>query len=64
MFIAAVNAGPVYRLFGKKDLETTVFPILGTPLVNGEIAFRQHAGGHTTGPNWNTWLAWASKYWN
>jgi hypothetical protein len=54
MFIAAVNAGPVFRLFGKKDLGTTVFPILGTPLVNGEIAFRQHAGGNTTGPNWST----------
>ena len=63
MFIAAVNAGPVYKLLGKKDLGASEFPILGAALVDGEIAFRQHAGGHTTGPNWSTWIAWASKYW-
>ena len=22
------------------------------------IAFRQHAGGHSTGPNWSTWISW------
>jgi hypothetical protein len=63
MFIGGVNAGSVYKLFGKRDLGTSEFPILGTPLVAGEIAYRQHAGGHSTGPNWSTWLAWASKYW-
>jgi hypothetical protein len=63
MFIGAAEAGPVYRLFGKKDLETNKFPQLGTPLVSGEIAYRQHAGGHSTGPNWSTWIAWASRYW-
>ena len=63
MFLAGVHAGPVYALLGKNDLETTEFPIIGTALVNGEVAFRQHAGGHTTGPNWSTWIAWACKYW-
>lgn len=63
MFIGAAQAGSVYRLFGKKDLGTTEFPPLGTPLIDGEIAYRQHAGGHSTGPNWSTWIAWASKYW-
>jgi hypothetical protein len=63
MFLAGVHAGPVYELLGKKGLETNEFPILGTALVDGEIAFRQHAGGHTTGPNWSTWIAWACKYW-
>lgn len=64
MFLAAVHAGSVYKLFSKKDLDTKEFPIMGTALVDGEIAFRQHAGGHTTGPNWSTWIAWASKYWD
>lgn len=64
MFEAAVGAGKVYRLFGKKDLGTTQFPKLGTPLTDGEIAFRQHAGGHSTGPNWSTWIAWACRYWS
>lgn len=63
MFEAAVGAGKVYTLFGKKDLGTMQFPRLGTPLTNGEIAFRQHAGGHSTGPNWSTWIAWACRYW-
>jgi hypothetical protein len=63
MFLAGVHAGSVYRLLGKKDLGTTKFPSLGTPLIDGEIAFRQHAGGHSTGPNWSTWIAWACRYW-
>lgn len=63
MFLGAANAGSVYQLFGKKDLGTMIFPKLGTPLIDGEIAFRQHAGGHSTGPNWSTWIAWASRYW-
>jgi lysophospholipase L1-like esterase len=61
-FMAAVAAGPVYRLLGKKDLGTVEFPPLETALVDGEIAFRQHRGGHTTGPNWPTFLEWASRY--
>ena len=64
MFLAGVHAGPVYKLLGKKDLGMVEFPKLGTTLTNGEIAFRQHAGGHSTGPNWSTWIAWACKYWD
>ncbi len=63
MFLGGAHAGSVYRLLGKKDLGTMEFPKLGTPLVDGEIAFRQHAGGHSTGPNWSTWIAWACRYW-
>lgn len=63
MFLSGVHAGPVYRLLGRKDLGTSDFPVIGTPLIEGEIAFRQHAGGHSTGPNWSTWIAWACRYW-
>jgi hypothetical protein len=62
MFLAAVQAGPVYKLLGKRDLGTTEFPSIETPLVDGDLAFRQHGGGHTTGPNWPTFLAFASRY--
>jgi hypothetical protein len=62
MFLAAVGAGPVYRLLGKKDLGTTEMPEEGTALIDGEVAFRQHSGGHTTGPNWPTFLKWAERY--
>jgi hypothetical protein len=61
-FLAAVGAGPVYRLLGKKDLGTTEFPPQETTLVDGDIAYRQHSGGHTAGPNWPTFLTFASRY--
>jgi hypothetical protein len=61
-FMAAVAAGPVYRLLGKKDLGTSEFPEVETGLTDGELAFRQHKGGHSTGPNWPTFLAWADRY--
>src|SRR5262249_31730766 len=61
-FMAAVAAGPVYKLLGKKDLGTTEFPPVETALIDGELAWRQHSGGHTTGPNWPTFLTFASRY--
>lgn len=64
MFLAGLHAGPVYEALGKKGLETHEFPVLGQALTSNDIAFRQHAGGHTSGPNWSTWIAWASKYWD
>src|SRR5262245_1688162 len=63
-FMAAVAAGPVYRLLGKKDLGTTEFPPVESALIDGEVAWRQHSGGHTTGPNWPTFLTFANRYIN
>jgi hypothetical protein len=62
MFLAAVGAGPVYKLLGKKDMGTTEFPPIETTLIDGDVAFRQHSGGHTPGPNWPTFLAYAQRY--
>ncbi len=62
MFMAAVAAGPVYKLLGKKDLGVSEFPAIETTLTDGDIAFRQHRGGHVTGPNWPTFLDFASRY--
>ncbi len=61
-FMAAVAAGPAYKLLGKKDLGTTELPAVGTALVDGELAWRMHSGGHTTGPNIDTFVTWASRY--
>jgi hypothetical protein len=61
-FLAAVGAGPVYRLLGKRDMGTAEFPPVETPLVDGEIAFRQHNAGHTPAPNWPTFIAFAARY--
>lgn len=63
MFLGAAYASSVYILHRKKGLGTMEFPKLGMALTDGEIAFRQHAGGHSTGPNWSTWIAWACRYW-
>jgi hypothetical protein len=61
-FIAAAASGPVYELLGKKGLGTAVMPPMGTALINGDIAFRQHFGGHMTLPNWPTFIEFAEKY--
>jgi hypothetical protein len=62
MFLAAAGAGPVYRLLGKKDMGTATFPPMETALIDGDVAFRQHSGGHTPGPNWPTFITFASRY--
>lgn len=62
MFLAAAGAGPVYRLLGKKDMGTREFPPIETALIDGDISFRQHSGGHTPAPNWPTFLTFASRY--
>ena len=62
MFLGGAYAGPVYTLLGKKDLGTTAYPAEQTLLDSGDIAFRQHNGGHTVGPNWPYFLQFALRY--
>ncbi|MFC5865195.1 acetylxylan esterase [Acidicapsa dinghuensis] len=62
MFMAAAAANPVYELLGAKGLNTTTFPPIETPLIQGDLAFRQHTGGHTPAPNWPTFIEFASRY--
>ena len=63
MFKAAVAAGPVYRLLGKKDLGTTELPALDTPLTTGDIGWTYHTGGHTATPaDWRAFLDFLGKY--
>ncbi|MBN8668668.1 MAG: polysaccharide deacetylase family protein [Chitinophagales bacterium] len=63
MFLGGVHASPVYELLGKKGLGTDQFPEEKTGLLNGDIAWRQHEGGHTTGPNWEYFIQFAGRYW-
>jgi hypothetical protein len=66
-FMAGVLAGPAYRLLGKKDLGTPgdyltdPMPPVNT-LIGGELAWRQHDGGHTNVPNFPAFFAWAGRY--
>jgi hypothetical protein len=62
MFMAAAAAQPVYELLGKRSMGTYEFPPIETGLMNGDIAFRQHSGGHTDQPNWPVFLDFAARY--
>ncbi|WP_221030286.1 acetylxylan esterase [Actomonas aquatica] len=62
MFLAGVEAGPVYELLGQKSLGTAEYPDEGVAIDGGEIAWRQHHGGHTTLPNWSAFFDWVSRY--
>ncbi len=61
-FLAGVGAGPVYELLGKRDLGTSTFPRIDTGLMDGDLSFRQHSSGHTSGPNWPVFLEFAERY--
>jgi hypothetical protein len=66
-FMAAVAAGPVFRMLGARDLGTSDdhlkerMPPVNTGLLEGTLAWRQHDGGHTDGPNWKYFIPWASR---
>jgi len=62
MFEACVEADPAYRLYGKTGIERSEFPPIGTGILTGQIAWRQHEKGHTPGPNWPFFLDFATKH--
>jgi hypothetical protein len=41
---------------------TIEFPPVETALIDGDVAFRQHSGGHTPALNWPTFLTFTSRY--
>ncbi len=67
-FMATVSAQPVFRLLGAKDLgvtddyRTAKMPPVNSGLLNGQLAWRQHDGGHTDAPNWKYFIPWADKF--
>lgn len=64
---ATVAAGVVFKLLGARDLGVSndynkeQMPPVLTGLTDGELAWRQHDGGHTDGPNFQYFIPWASK---
>jgi hypothetical protein len=67
-YMATIAAGPVFRLLGVKDLgrsddyKTEKMPPINSGLLDGQLAWRQHDGGHTDGPNWKYFIPWANKF--
>jgi lysophospholipase L1-like esterase len=66
-FMATVAAGSVFRLLGVKDIgvaddyHRAKMPPVNTSLLGGQLAWRQHDGGHTDGPNWKYFIPWAAR---
>jgi hypothetical protein len=67
-FMATVAAGPVFRLLGAKGLGTSddykkeKMPSVNAGLLSGDLAWRQHDGGHTDGPNIEHFIKWADDH--
>ena len=67
-YMATVAAGVVFKLTGVKDLGVSndylneKMPPMLTGLLDGELAWRQHDGGHTDAPNFQFFIPWASKF--
>ena len=65
-YMATVAAGPVFRLLGARDLgvtedyRTAKMPPVNTGLLDGELAWRQHDGGHEDRSNMKHFIAWSS----
>jgi hypothetical protein len=61
-FLALVAAGPVYRLLGKKDLGAASLPPLDTPVIDGDLGWHYHTGGHAaTRADWEAFLTFFEK---
>ncbi|MEQ9376883.1 MAG: acetylxylan esterase [Imperialibacter sp.] len=67
-YMATVAAGPAFKLLGVKDIgvsnnyQTEQMPPVLTGLLDGELAWRQHDGGHTDAPNFQYFIPWASSF--
>lgn len=56
-FLAAVAAGPVYKLLGKQDLGTTTWPEPKTPIFTNGLNYYTHEGGHGMVPSdWDIYV--------
>jgi len=66
-YMATVAAGSVFKLLGVKDIGVSndymkeKMPPMLTGLLDGELAWRQHNGGHTDAPNFQYFIPWASE---
>ena len=66
-YMATVAAGQIWTLLGAKDLgvgndyRTAKMPPVLTDMLDGQLAWRQHDGGHTDAPNMKYFVAWADR---
>jgi hypothetical protein len=66
-YMATIAAGTVFKLVGTKDIGVSndylkeKMPPMLTDMLEGELAWRQHDGGHTDAPNFKYFIPWATK---
>jgi hypothetical protein len=66
-YMATVAAQPVFRLLGARDLgvkenyRSAKMPPVNTGLLDGELAWRQHDGGHEDRSNMKYFIEWAGR---
>jgi hypothetical protein len=67
-YMAVVAAGPVFKLLGAKDIgvsndyQKEQMPGVNIGLLDGQLAWRQHDGGHTDAPNVKYFIEWAGQF--
>jgi len=61
-FKACVAATPVYTLLGKTGIAATQMPAPDVSLIESDLVFRYHEGGHTDSLDWPTFIEFAKKY--
>ena len=67
-FMATVAASPVFTLLGVKglgvpeDYHAAKMPPVNVGLLDGQLAWRQHDGGHTDAPNMKYFLKWVDGF--
>ncbi|HZL25439.1 MAG TPA: acetylxylan esterase [Acidobacteriaceae bacterium] len=67
-FMATIDAGRVFTLLGAKGLDiagdyhTAKMPPFNEGHLDGQLAWRQHDGGHTDAPNMKYFIQWADKF--
>ena len=60
-FLAAVAAGPVYKLLGKQDLGTDVWPAAKVPIFH-DLSYSMHDGGHGMVPSdWDIYVEFLKR---
>jgi (4-O-methyl)-D-glucuronate---lignin esterase len=60
-FLAAVAAGPVYKLLGKEDLGTNEWPGANQPILH-DLSYSMHDGGHGMVPSdWGVYIEFLKK---
>jgi hypothetical protein len=61
-FLSGVYAGPVYTLYGLKDLGTTEMPAINEPIMN-QIGYHIRPGKHdVTDIDWQNYIRFAKKH--